>query len=270
MRVRGGRGWAVVAGLAFVAAADAPAAAADPASERASIYSVSPVIDGAVIVGGALASLIPYALSSRLITPHCPCRASDVNGFDRGVIGNASDAADRISTVTVALTLAAPITADFLLLASKRTFVEDVTVLAEAVSVSSALVTLAKYTTQRPIPRVYSDPTYVSSRSNYRSFYSGHASLAFTALTVASVTTSRRYGLRWPPWLITALVGGSVAAERVLAGVHFYTDVLAGAAAGIAVGGAVTWAHLRQAPLRISAAPPALGSGALLVLAGAL
>ena len=219
----------------------------------ASIYEIHPVADGAVIAGGALATALPYLFTSRLIEPHCPCSAGSVNSFDRGVIGNASAVADWTSTVVVGLAIAVPPLADGLLVRDGRVLAQDLTVLAEAIAVNSVLVTLAKFTTKRPLPRVYANPSLAGSPSNYRSFYSGHTSLTMAVLSVASGTADRRYHLTWQPWAVAVAVSGGVAAERILAGSHFYTDVLAGAAAGLVVGTAVSWVHLRDRGLHLSA-----------------
>ena len=82
------------------------------------------------------------------------------------------------------------------------------------------------------------------------------------------MTANRRYGLTWEPWVATVAIGGSVAVERVLAGRHFYTDVLVGAAAGLVVGTTVSWVHLRDRSLRLSAARARDGTGALLLVDG--
>ncbi|HEY4394722.1 MAG TPA: phosphatase PAP2 family protein [Polyangia bacterium] len=134
---------------------------------------------------------------------------------------------------------------------------------------NGALNTTVKYAVQRPIPRAYSDPVAAANPDSYRSFYSGHTSLAFAALSTTSVTLNARYGLTWQPWVATVAIGVSVAIERVLAGYHFYTDVLVGAAAGAAVGIAVPLVHLRARELRLSALRPAGGQGAGVELSGA-
>ena len=269
--VRRARRLGVVALLAGVVLASPRAAAAPPSGpEPESVYHVNLPIDGAVILAGAVGSLIPYVLSSHLIDVSCPCPASSVNSFDRGVIGNASDGADLASNVTLALAFAAPPVADWLALRNRRVWLEDAVVFAEAISVNGAFVTLAKYAVQRPIPRVYSDPVAAKDANNYRSFYSGHTSNAFAALSAAAVTIDARYGLTWQPWVVTLLVGGSVAVERVLAGYHFYTDVLVGAAAGTVVGTGVAVLHLRGPRVRISLFRPANGVGAGIAFAGSL
>lgn len=261
----------MVALLAGGVLAPAGAAAAEPAPpEPASVYRVSLTIDGAIIVAGALGGIIPYALSYRLIRPSCPCPASSVNAFDRGVIGNASNAADWASDVTEALAIAAPPVANWLVLRNRRVWLEDAIVFAETMSLNGAFVTMSKYAFQRPVPRVYSGDADPRNPGNYRSFYSGHTSYTFAALSTASVTITARYGLTWQPWVVTLLVGGSVAAERVLAGYHFYSDVFLGAGAGMVVGTGVALLHLRVPRVRLSVFQPWGGGGAGIALGGSL
>jgi membrane-associated phospholipid phosphatase len=269
-QVKRARAAGLLFALAGVAASARVAAAAPPHDDPDAVFDVSLPIDGAVIVASAAGILVPYALTSRLIHPSCPCSPASVNAFDRGVIGNASDSADWISDVTAGLTIVAPPVADWLALRRPRPFLDDLIVFTESLTVNGALVTLAKFTVQRPIPRVYSDPALVGDPHSYRSFYSGHTSLVFAALSTTSVTLNARYGLTWQPWVATVVIGASVATERILAGYHFYTDVLVGAAAGTAVGTLVAVVHLRARRLRFSAFRPPTGIGAGIALGGAL
>jgi membrane-associated phospholipid phosphatase len=268
------RFWQVSLILSFACAcgmAHAPPVRAESAEDDpAAIYRVSLPIDGAVIAVSAAGILVPYALSSHLIHPSCPCAPSSVNAFDRGVIGNASDTAGWISDATVALAVVVPPVADWLALRRSRPFLDDMVVFVESLTVNGALVTAAKYAVQRPIPRVYSDPSLADDPAHYRSFYSGHTSLVFAALSTTSVTLNVRYGLTWQPWLATALIGASVGAERILGGYHFYTDVLVGAAAGLAVGTAVSVIHLRSREVRLSAFRPTGGAGAGIQIGGTI
>jgi membrane-associated phospholipid phosphatase len=249
----------------------APAAPAEPErGEPPAVYDVNLPIDGFVIVASSAAILLPYALSSRLITPTCPCSSSSVNAFDRGVIGNASNTADTISNVTVGVAILAPPVADWLALGASRTLLDDVVVFTQSLTVNGAIDTAVKYAVQRPIPRAYSDPAFAAKPGSYRSFYSGHTSTVFAALSTTSVTLNARYGLTWQPWVASFVVGSSVGAERVLAGYHFYTDVLVGAAAGVAVGTLVPVLHLRSHRLGLSAFRPEHGGGSGLALVGIL
>lgn len=247
-----------------------PAHADTESGRPPAIYEVSFPVDGAVIGVSALGILVPYALSSRIIHPTCPCSPSSVNSFDRGVIGNASDTADLVSNVTVGLAIVAPPVADWLALGASRTLLDDLVVFTESLTVNGALNTAVKYAVQRPIPRAYGDPAAAASPGSYRSFYSGHTSLTFAALATTSVTLNARYRLTWQPWVATVVIGASVALERVLAGYHFYTDVLVGAAAGAAVGVAVPLIHLRaHHHLWLSALHPTDGRAAGLEIGGA-
>jgi membrane-associated phospholipid phosphatase len=72
------------------------------------------------------------------------------------------------------------------------------------------------------------------------SFPSGHAMSAFAVATAIAVLAPR---LRWPVLALAALIGFS----RVYLGVHFWIDVLAGAALGIAIGGLTAIAFRRLA-----------------------
>jgi hypothetical protein len=247
--------FAVALGLSWTArAAESPGqppVAGSPES-RGSIYRVRPAVDGPILLVGALGTLVPYAFSSNLIRTRCPCAPREVNSFDRGVIGNRSDTAGWVSDVTVGLALAAPLAVEAWGVRDPLTLVEDLSVYAEVLLVNGALVTVVKHVVQRPLPRTYEGQAdLVNSPRGYRSFYSGHASLAFAALSAGSMTVGLRYGHFWVPWLITGAVGTSVAAERVIGGYHFYTDVLVGAAVGTAVGIVIPLLHARGPTRRV-------------------
>lgn len=211
-----------------------------------SIYSISAPIDGPIIGVTALGSIIPQALNPHLISPSCPCNPNDVNSFDRPTIGNHSTTAATISDITLGVSLLAPPLLDFLALGAGRAIVEDYVVYAEVLSVSGAFVTLSKYTVQRPIPLAYSGDISRNDPNAHVSFYSGHASLTFAALSATAMTLDRRYQTSVWPWFIVAGVGGSVAYTRVAAGRHFPTDVMMGALAGTAQGTLIPFFHARS------------------------
>ena len=248
---------------------DAPApedAAAAALRPRHSVYRVEPVLDGALIALGVVGVAVPYTLLNDVIAQRCPCDPSEVNALDRGVIGNRSQLAFLASDVTVALAVAVPAMADLWALGPSPQLLEDYVVYAQALWLNGALVALAKYTTQRPLPLTYAgDEALSASAAGYRAFYSGHTATTVAALTTASFTIERRYGPRLWPWLVTAGVGTSIAVELMLAGRHFPTDVLVGGAMGFAVGYLVPWLHARdpsEAPAQVTLVP--LPGGALL------
>jgi membrane-associated phospholipid phosphatase len=128
-----------------------------------------------------------------------------------------------------------------------KAFFQDAVVYAQSLALTGALTAAVKAATRRPRPRAYAgDPKALEDVHAYRSFFSGHTSLTFAALTTSAWTIRLRYGEQVWPWIVTGLVGASVGAERVLSGSHFPTDVLAGAIAGAAIGTAVPLLHDRS------------------------
>ncbi len=239
--------FSAVAALVLMLAVAAPPQAVQ-AGPR-SVYQVEPAIDAPVIVAGVLAIAIPYAFAGDLIHPRCPCDPAEVNALDRHVIGNHNKFLDDVSDATAGIVLVAPLVLDAVDVGASRALVEDATVFAETLAVNAALVNAAKYTVQRPLPRTYAgDPTLLNQPGGYRSFYSGHVSVVVAALSITAVTLGARYGQRIWPWILVATLGSMVAAERVAAGRHFYTDVAVGAIAGATVGTLVPIAHLRTEP----------------------
>ncbi|MFW5741580.1 MAG: phosphatase PAP2 family protein, partial [Myxococcota bacterium] len=123
----------------------------------------------------------------------------------------------------------------------------------EAVSAGMLLNAAAKYLVQRPRPYAYSlDPDLVEmtrrqTKDSHLSFYSGHATLTFTA----AVAGSYLYGAqsddetsRAALWGIELAMASATAGLRVRAGKHFYSDVVLGALVGAGIGAAIPRLHL--------------------------
>jgi membrane-associated phospholipid phosphatase len=212
-----------------------------------SVYHISPPVDITVTVATALGTALAFLNSDKLITPRCPCDPNEVNGFDRGAIGNKNPTAARLSDLTVMTVAVAPLVLDAIDLGGpNNVWWEDAVVFAQTLAVQGALMTTAKFIVQRPLPRTYAgDPSLIDSPDGYRSFYSGHTSLVFAGLSATAMTIRLRYGEKTWPWIVTGVVGTSVAIERVADGRHFPTDVIAGAVMGTAVGIVVPWLHSR-------------------------
>lgn len=211
-----------------------------------SVYRVSPKTDLPVTIAAGLAVTLPYLLADHLISPYCPCNPMDVNAFDRGAIGNTNDFARQLSDITVGAVIIVPLTLDALQVRGPDTFREDAVVFAQTLLVNGALATAAKFIVQRPLPRTYAgDPNLVGKPAGYRSFYSGHTSLVFAGLAAAAMTSRLRRGEQTWPWIVTLVVGSSVAVERVADGRHFPSDVIVGAVMGTATGIVVPWLHAR-------------------------
>lgn len=212
-----------------------------------SVYHISAKVDIPVTLGAALASALPNVYSHRLIKPRCPCDPAEVNAFDRGAIGNQNATAATLSDITVGVVIVAPLALNAIDLGGfNEVWWEDAVVFAQTLAINNALVTAAKYIAQRPLPRTYAgDPSLIDRPEGYRSFYSGHTSNAFAALSATAMTIRLRYGEKTWPWIVTGVVGTSVALERVADGRHFPTDVIVGAVMGTAVGIIVPQLHSR-------------------------
>jgi hypothetical protein len=53
------------------------------------------LIDIPIILVGATAGLLRTYLANHHVTQRCPCSLDEINGFDRGIVGNHSDVAGR-------------------------------------------------------------------------------------------------------------------------------------------------------------------------------
>ncbi|HEX9242858.1 MAG TPA: phosphatase PAP2 family protein [Anaeromyxobacter sp.] len=241
------------AALAALLAASHVAAAEAVAAEA--VYEIRLAVDVPITIAGFAIASTPYLLHD--VLPHrCPCDPSDLNRLDRTWWDRHSAGADRASDVTVVVALTAPPIADALRLGFGPTFGADALVYAETLAVNSALVVGAKYAFHRPLPRTYQgDPNLLDSDHGYRSFYSGHTSTVVAALTAAAWTARWRYDEQGWPWVLVGVGGASVAVERVLAGRHFPTDVIAGAVMGFTVGTAVPWLHRKPGEPAVTVTP---------------
>jgi len=217
-----------------------------PPARPPSVYRVSVNRDVAVTLGASVATLLAYVYADQLITPRCPCDPQGVNAFDRGAIGNTNAAARKLSDLTAAAAVGLPLVLDAIQLGQGEAFVDDAIVFTQALAVNSVLVGVTKILVHRPLPRTYSgDSILIGKPEGYRSFYSGHTSLVFAALSASATTVQLRYGKKTWPWIVTLVVGTSVGIERVADGRHFPTDVMVGAAMGTAIGIVVPRLHAR-------------------------
>jgi hypothetical protein len=262
------------AGLALALPLHAPGAAAQEAPDDRkvsdSIYRVNLAVDIPIIAAGAIGTAVPYLMSSTIVTPSCPCNPDQLNVFDRGSVGNHSKVFSTIGDFTLGLAVAAPLVVAAVDVRPMATLIEDLTVYSEVMAVNGGLMALAKFTVRRPTPKTYAgDPALLDKPGGYLSFYSGHTSFTFAALSFGAVTAGVRHGQHVLPWIITGVAGGGVAVSMVLGGAHFPTDVAMGALAGTIVGVSVPMLHLRgPRGMHLSLRPEHTAGGASLALRG--
>ena len=261
--------WRMI-GIVSVLSVAAPAQAGERESAldfRVNVYADLPVI----AVSGALWA-VPSAMDASNSLDMCAptCDPQDVNSWDRRVIPNHSSGAKRASDVLV---VSLPLQALWLVIGDglhlgAEDAVADTLILTEVLAVSNALNQLVKSAVERPRPYMYREDDGSGLRKDnaddYRSFYSMHTNTVFAVLTGTAVIFSLRYPshpFKWFLWTAALAGGATVAALRVLAGKHFFTDVITGAVTGIASGIAIPASHLRRRPkpLPVEIAPSGLG-----------
>lgn len=169
-------------------------------------------------------------------------------GIDRASVGNYSPPAHGLANVIVGSLIVAP-----LLLNAADSWMdgwaEDTFVMFETILLTQAITQVTKSAVGRTAPFVYNPHAAQSdldSPDAFRSFISGHTSMAFSAATSYAVTFWKRHPRS--PWRFVVLGVGealatSVALLKIKAGYHYATDVTAGALVGAAMGVLVPVLH---------------------------
>ncbi len=221
----------------------------------------------ASITAAAAAAWLGTELANSHLVPGA-CRVCGGNAVDDRVrdalVWSKPDAARRASDLVFALIPVAALGQD--LLAARAAGDAgaagvDALVIAEAVAIAADLNQLAKLAVARRRPFVrfgdYADPTRRPTPDDDLSFYSGHTSLAFAFVAAAATVASLR-GYPGAPWVWGVGLGLATAVGyfRMAGDMHYLTDVLAGAAVGVATGIAVPrLLHPREGAAAAPAAP---------------
>lgn len=243
-------------------------------------YDVDPVADGVVIGSSLVFSVMLELVVKPSIPggPACgvvPCDRDDLNALDRGVVDNDSEAWRAASNAgaTAALVIPALAIAGEALLedgaAPWKDALTDATVVVEAASVALAGSLTLKYAVRRPRPIQYRPGVDLSDVEEQVSFPSAHTAWSTAAVTAWATTFVLRHPdspWRWVVGSGAAAVVGVTAYGRVGAGKHFWTDVIAGAVLGGAVGILVPWLHQSDVPLALAATPQPGGTTVVAVL----
>lgn len=160
---------------------------------------------------------------------------------------------------------------------SMQTGLADAFMYAEGLSFTLAMTNMVKMAVRRPRPIAYidaaahkGDPDYSnSSTDSSLSFFSGHAAVTATVGATATYLAFARAPHNARPWItLVASIGLTtfVSIERVRAGAHFPTDVIAGSIAGAGIGLVVPHLHrtadIKQRRVWVGFAPLDTRSGA--------
>jgi undecaprenyl-diphosphatase len=271
---------AAAAGIVAIGALLLPGLAhADPPRKDGQHFTIDPVADGVVITAGAgFSGLLGLVLSTGEITPTPPGPKSNLLGIDQIAVTQTLDPhAGTYSNIglwaAVGYAVLDPVLSG--LRDGWDAGLVDAVMYAESLSLTEALTDITKIAVRRPRPLDYinceSSTTTCTSTDLNLSFFSGHAA------TVAAISATATYlaFVRSPqsprPWITLGaglLLTSFVSYERVRAGAHFPTDVIAGSMAGAAVGVLVPHLHRHQEeapPVWVGLSPIREGGGTITV-----
>ncbi len=219
----------------------------DVSREPGSPFEIHPEIDIPILLTATAVWTMPLLMNDEIPYRSCTavCDSDDVNAFDRTAIGyhnEASSMASHIGVVGLPLIAGLASLADFFEFGG-MTFLEDLVLIAEALTISGAMHQITRHAFNRPRPYMYIDDNNDSIRrdsiDDYLAFFSGHTSAAFSAtVAFAYIFSVRRPDNKWKYaiWAFAIAASSAVGVFRVTAGIHFWTDVLAGGIIGSTFG----------------------------------
>lgn len=230
-----------------------PEAAADPA------YSLSLGVDLPLVAGALAMNRHSGAMLRDVRSNPLDMKSLDrgsVAPFDRWAIGFHSDALSNVSSGLAWSEFALPAAlVSWEILRGQRPWhgaLTDAVILQEALMISGALSNYAKSFPIHSTPLTYDASVGMDEKrkpQNVSSFFSNHTSTAFTIATFTAFTyQSRHPESPLVPWVWgTGLsMAAGVGALRIMAGKHFPSDVLMGAAVGSLCGYFTPRLHLNS------------------------
>jgi membrane-associated phospholipid phosphatase len=252
-----------------------------PALKEGQHFAIDPIADGVIVVGSAaLAGLLDLVISTNELQAQPPGPMSNLLSIDRLAVTQHIDPHAALYS-NIGLYSAAGFAVLDTFLSGHRdgwdAALVDGILYAESASLTLALTDFSKIAVRRARPVAYKNCAAGNSQAASRcsstdlelSFFSGHASTVAALGATATYLAFAREGSAAPrPWITLAAsvaLTSFVSVERVRAGQHFPTDVLAGAFTGATVGILVPHLHkhMREvAPVWIGFAP-AQGGGSL-------
>ena len=225
-------------------------------------FDVDPLADGAILIGTlGFSVLLALVNSTGEIRPQAispSFERSQLLGIDRVALSQTPDPhAGTFTNYGVALAGAFavidPVLSGFRE-QSVQSGIADAFMYGESVTMALATTDLVKMAVRRPRPRAYldaelhkNDPSYSNPDTDSAlSFFSGHTAVVATVGATATYLAFARAPGTWRPWVtlgVSTTLTSFVAVERVRAGAHFPTDVIAAALAGAGIGVLVPHLH---------------------------
>jgi membrane-associated phospholipid phosphatase len=259
---------AAVAAIALFAASAGTAHAAEPAAPQPSAVFAQPSppqldhqlvvnlpVDVTVTAVGAGVWIGSELLKSHLAPLECRwCEANDVDLSVRSALRWTDHGGTAITLSNVGAYVLAPAAAFGLVALAaahdgrSQNTLTDLLIIAQAAVLAGDLNQLVKFSVGRQRPYAHAGVPNPDHRQGPEdanlSFYSGHTNFTF-AVAAAAATVGHLRGYRWAPAALVAgvLIAGATGYLRIAADQHYLTDVLAGAAAGTAIGVAVPMLH---------------------------
>ena len=255
-------------------------------------FDSDPVADGAIIgISLGAAGLLSLINGTGEVRPQQVPQNFDRNsllGIDRGALsqnvdGNAANYSSFGLYAAVGFAVIDPVLSGFREKSVQAGFV-DAVIYAETLSLTFGVTNFVKVAVRRPRPSAYreaeanqNNPNYANTNTDSSlSFFSGHASIvASVGATATYLAFARSKTLLRP--VLTLVLATAVTAftsvERVRAGEHFPTDVIAGSIAGAGIGIIVPHLHrsedIKQRRMWVGFAPAERGAeGGSLTLSG--
>ncbi len=222
---------------------------ADESEPKRPAFELRPGID-LPIMGVSAVIAGSWLLRNEFAPPTCAptCDRARVDKFDRWAAGRYDPAMRTASDIGVFAILGASAITLFADEGFSRGG-SDTLVIGEAILASNALATTMMWATRRARPFSYGTSAPLERRlegNAAMSFFSGHTAASFASVIGLHRALHALHPNASSPWIALGLglsAASFVGVSRMLAGDHFPTDVLAGAATGIAFGYLVPSAH---------------------------
>jgi PAP2 superfamily len=250
-----------VALLLILLASFASGVSADPLVKEskpspAERLKVDRAVELPVVLAGLLLWSMPVLIENELPRGRAGSYdRDDVNPLDRFVIDLDVPGARMTSDVLAGVIPLATFGATLIELEPDREsggwgeVLDDLVIMTEAMALTGITNQITRHAFARPRPYMYhpdGDERSFDNAEDIHSFFSGHTATAFAGVTsFAMIQTLRRPDGALTPWFWAGglTLSTTMGALRVLAGDHFVTDVVTGAAVGLGYGVLVPWLH---------------------------